>query len=192
MFNLIFFILNFRCKTRKYLKKMPKVSVIIPFHEEHLSTLLRSVHSIVNRSPPELLQEIILVDDFSKKDFLSTMLEDYITTNFKKGLIKIIRLIKREGLIRTRMVGAKQAIGDILIFFDSHIECNVNWLPPLIEPIVLDYKTAVCPFIDVINDETFQYTAQDNGARGAFDWELFYKRLPLVNESTRDPTEPFE
>ncbi len=171
---------------------MPKVSVIIPFHEEHLSTLLRSVHSIVNRSPPELLQEIILVDDFSKKDFLSTMLEDYITTNFKKGLIKIIRLIKREGLIRTRMVGAKQAIGDILIFFDSHIECNVNWLPPLIEPIVLDYKTAVCPFIDVINDETFQYTAQDNGARGAFDWELFYKRLPLVNESTRDPTEPFE
>jgi len=171
---------------------MPKVSVIIPFHEEHLSTLLRSVHSIVNRSPTELLEEIILVDDFSKKEFLSTKLEDYININFKKDLVKIIRLTKREGLIRTRMAGAKQAKGAILVFFDSHIECNVNWLPPLIEPIVLDFKTVVCPFIDVINDETFAYTAQDNGARGAFDWELFYKRLPLIDESTRDPTEPFE
>ena len=67
-------------------------------------------------------------------------------------------------------------------------------MPPLIEPIVLNYTTAVCPFIDVINEETFAITAQDNGARGAFDWELFYKRLPLVHEKKigYDPTEPFE
>ena len=106
--------------------------------------------------------------------------------------MKIIRLNQREGLIRTRMAGAKKAKGEILIFFDSHIECNINWLPPLIEPIVENYTTSVCPFIDVINEDTFAYTAQDNGARGAFDWELYYKRLPLIDEKTRPPTEPFE
>lgn len=112
--------------------------------------------------------------------------------NFGNNLVRIVRNKKREGLIRTRMAGANEAKYDILIFFDSHVECNVNWLPPLIEPIVQNYTTAVCPFIDVINDDTFAYSAQDNGARGAFDWELFYKRLPLIDEDKRPPTEPFE
>lgn len=119
-------------------------------------------------------------------------MEDYVKENFKEDLVKIVRNAKREGLIRTRMAGARKAKYEILIFFDSHIECNVNWLPPLIEPIVENYTTSVCPFIDVINEDTFAYTAQDNGARGAFDWALFYKRIPLIDEDKRAPTDPFE
>ncbi|GIX80300.1 polypeptide N-acetylgalactosaminyltransferase 10, partial [Caerostris extrusa] len=56
-----------RCKVKKYLSKLPKVSFVIPFHNEHWSTLLRTVTSVVNRSPSELIHEIILVDDFSTK-----------------------------------------------------------------------------------------------------------------------------
>jgi polypeptide N-acetylgalactosaminyltransferase len=123
---------------------------------------------------------------------LKQKLDSYVKDNFQAGLVKIIRLKKREGLIRTRLAGAKQAKAEILIFFDSHIECNVNWLPPLIEPIAENYTTVVCPFIDVINEENFAYSAQDNGARGAFDWDLFYKRLPLLDEPNRLPTQPFE
>lgn len=44
----------------------------------------------------------------------------------------------------------------------------------------------------MISDDSFAYTAQDNGARGAFDWELYYKRLPLLPQSNSDPSEPFE
>ncbi len=182
----------YRCRKKQYLKKLPTVSIVIPFHDEHYSTLLRSVHSIVKRTPPELLVEIILVDDFSTKAFLNELLEAYIKKNFKRGLVKIIRNKQREGLIRTRMAGADIATGEVIIFFDSHIECNVNWLPPLIEPIAENKTTCVCPFIDVINDETFAYTSQDEGARGAFDWQFYYKRLPLLGSSKIDPTEPFE
>lgn len=44
---------------------MPKVSVIIIFFNEPLSTLLRNVVAVLNRTPPNLLGEVLLVDDFS-------------------------------------------------------------------------------------------------------------------------------
>jgi len=60
------------------------------------------------------------------------------------------------------------------------------------EPIAEDYRTVVCPFIDVIDFENFAYRAQDEGARGAFDWEFFYKRLPLLQSDLERPAEPFK
>jgi len=60
------------------------------------------------------------------------------------------------------------------------------------EPIAENYRTVVCPFIDVIELENFEYKAQDEGARGAFDWLLYYKRLPLLPADLLRPTEPFK
>lgn len=178
-----------KCKDKKYLSELPSVSVIVPFYNEHWSTLLRTVYSVLNRSPSDLLTEIILVDDCSKKEFLKDTLDKYVAENLPK--VKVIHLPERGGLITARLAGAKAAYGDVLIFLDSHTEANFNWLPPLIEPIAEDYRTAVCPFIDVVAYDTFEYRAQDEGARGAFDWKFFYKRLPLRKEDLEDPTQPF-
>jgi polypeptide N-acetylgalactosaminyltransferase len=53
------------CKSIQYPMDMPKTSVIIIYFNEPLSTLLRNVMSVLNRSPPHLLGEIVLVDDNS-------------------------------------------------------------------------------------------------------------------------------
>ncbi|XP_046394332.1 N-acetylgalactosaminyltransferase 6-like [Ischnura elegans] len=177
------------CKKKKYLPNLPTVSVIVPFHNEHWSTLLRTVYSVLIRSPKHIIKEIILVDDFSSKDHTKKPLDDYLATHVPKA--RVIHLPERMGLIRARLAGAKKAVGEVLVFLDSHTEANVNWLPPLLEPIAQDPRTCVCPFIDVIDYETFMYRAQDEGARGAFDWEFFYKRLPLLPEDLKHPTEPF-
>ncbi|KAM7328583.1 hypothetical protein ACRRTK_012675 [Alexandromys fortis] len=122
---------------------------------------------------------------------LKEKLEDYMA-RFSK--VRIVRTKKREGLIRTRLLGASVARGEVLTFLDSHCEVNVNWLPPLLNQIALNHKTIVCPMIDVIDHNHFGYEAQAGDAmRGAFDWEMYYKRIPIPPELQRaDPSDPFE
>lgn len=93
-----------KCKDKKYLSELPSVSVIVPFYNEHWTTLLRTVFSVLNRSPSELLTEIILVDDCSQKDFLKKKLDDFIERNLQK--VRIIHLPERGGLITARLVSA--------------------------------------------------------------------------------------
>ena len=57
--------------------------------------------------------------------------------------MKVLILPVRSGLIWARLAGARAATGDVLVFLDSHVEANTNWLPPLIEPIAKNYKVRV-------------------------------------------------
>lgn len=96
-----------QCKLLSYPEKLPTTSVIIIFHNEQWTTLLRTVWSVIDRSPIELIKEIILVDDLSTFIFLKRPLDDYIKTIPVR--MKLIRNTKREGLIRARLIGAKHA-----------------------------------------------------------------------------------
>lgn len=99
---------SLECQNLIFDNKLPNTSVIIIFHNEALPTILRSIRSIIDRSPVSLLKEIILVDDNSDVVFLGNVLND-IWQKHSSIPIEIVRSNERIGLIRARLLGAKQA-----------------------------------------------------------------------------------
>lgn len=181
-----------RCKEKKYPINLPSASIIICFYNEALSTLLRTIHSILDRTPVHLLREIILVDDRSDFIELKDELEQYIANNHLN--VKLIRNVMREGLIRSRIVGSSHATGDVLVFIDSHCEVNEMWLQPLLALIKEDRHTVVCPLIDIINADTLSYTSSPL-VKGGFNWGLHFKWDPVPASLLNGPngaTEPFK
>ena len=162
------------CKALSYNHpKLPTTSIVIVFHNEAWSTLLRTVHSAVNTSPKGLIKEFILVDDSSERKFLREPLEKEIESI--PVTVRLIHTKKRVGLIQARLLGARQASGDVLTFLDAHCECTKGWLEPLLNRIKENPRAVVCPVIDIINDDTFQYTKSFSLHWGAFNWELHFR-----------------
>merc|ERR1712098_153652 len=98
--------------------ELPTASVIFVFHNEGWSTLFRSIHSVLNRSPPQFLHEIVLVDDKSELEHLHGKLEDELKKPYYKK-VKLVRNEEREGLIRARNNGAIAASGEVVVFLDA-------------------------------------------------------------------------
>ncbi|XP_028898027.2 putative polypeptide N-acetylgalactosaminyltransferase 9 [Zeugodacus cucurbitae] len=162
-------------KTDHYLQNLPKTDVIICFYNEAWSTLLRTVHSVLNRSPQKLIQNIILVDDFSDMAHTKEQLDQYFERYIK---VRIIRATKREGLIRARLLGARYATAPILTFLDSHCECGEGWLEPLLDRIARNNTTVVYPNIAIIDPVTFEYFNYGDTLIGGFDWSLTFIWIP--------------
>ncbi|XP_055538306.1 putative polypeptide N-acetylgalactosaminyltransferase 9 isoform X2 [Wyeomyia smithii] len=176
----------------RYQDDLPATSVIICFHNEAWSVLLRTVHSVLDRSPEHLVKEVILVDDFSDMPHTQKQLEDYFEAYPR---VKIVRAPKREGLIRARLLGARYATAPVLTYLDSHCECTTGWLEPLLDRIAKNSTTVVCPVIDVIDDNTMEYHYRDSGGVnvGGFDWNLQFnwhavpEREKKRHRSTAEP-----
>ncbi|XP_059476590.1 polypeptide N-acetylgalactosaminyltransferase 3-like [Neocloeon triangulifer] len=173
---------------------LPKASIIIVFHNEAWSTLLRTVHSVINRSPSTVLKEIILVDDASDRAFLKYPLEKHVSE--LPIATRILRLQERGGLVKARLRGARQARGEVLVFLDAHCEVTKGWLESLIVPISEDRKRVVCPIIDILSDDTFAYIRSFELHWGAFNWQMHFRWYSLgsseITHRRKDIVAPFK
>uniref|UniRef100_A0A8C1SME2 UDP-N-acetyl-alpha-D-galactosamine:polypeptide N-acetylgalactosaminyltransferase 16 n=1 Tax=Cyprinus carpio TaxID=7962 RepID=A0A8C1SME2_CYPCA len=157
---------HYRCASMTFDPDLPPTSIIITFHNEARSTLLRTIKSVLMRSPPHLIQEIILVDDFSSNPEDCRLLSQI-------PKVRCLRNERREGLIRSRVRGASAASASILTFLDSHCEVNTDWLQPMIQRVKEDHTRVVSPIIDVISLDNFAYLAASADLRGELSFRVW-------------------
>lgn len=73
------------------------------------------------------------------------------------------KVIHRSGLIQSRLTGAREAQGDVLIFLDAHCECAHGWLQPLLNRVKESREAVAIPLIDVISAKTLEYQTDGYG-----------------------------
>ncbi|XP_053668217.1 putative polypeptide N-acetylgalactosaminyltransferase 9 [Anopheles marshallii] len=173
-------------------ERLPATSIVIVFYNEVWSVLTRTVHSVLDRSPSHLIREIILVDDCSNFPFLKTQLEEYFDAY---PVVRFIRATERLGLIRARMLGAKNASSDIVTFLDAHVECMEGWLEPLLEVVVRNSTHIALPTIDRIDERDMSLRTNISLLlAGAFEWDLNFGwcERKQLHRKYAHPYEPFD
>ncbi|XP_055297007.1 polypeptide N-acetylgalactosaminyltransferase 1-like isoform X2 [Sitodiplosis mosellana] len=179
------------CRKIIYPTILPTTSVIIVVHNEILETLLRTIWSIVDRSPPELVKEIILVDDASTWAEYND-LSDHIPE--LPIPVRFIRNGKREGLIRARLIGAKNAKGSVLTFIDAHMECTEGWLQPILSRIASDRFVVAVPLLDAISSDDMAYKPSATTFINGLRWYLIFEWMEVpereLNRTGHDRTAP--
>ncbi|RWS25171.1 polypeptide N-acetylgalactosaminyltransferase 13-like protein, partial [Leptotrombidium deliense] len=177
------------CAAKKYnLNELGTASVIIIFsgNATHLTVV-----SVINRTPHIVLKEVILVDDWSKNSELKEDLDAYCAHYFGDK-VKLVRTERREGLVRARILGAKVATGDVVIFLDSHCEATEGWIQPIMDTIAKDRKTVVIPVIDIISDKNLEFHKSNPYyfSVGGFTWSGFFTWIEMPKSYTNNhPTQ---
>jgi polypeptide N-acetylgalactosaminyltransferase len=123
---------------------------------------------------------------------LKKPLEDHVSVLATKVIV--LRSEKRIGLVRARLMGAREAtgifllshscviilinsilLGDVLTFLDAHCETTDGWLQPLLYRIKTNPNVAVCPIIDIISDDTFALLRSFELHHGGMSWNLHFR-----------------
>lgn len=66
---------------------------------------------------------------------LKSVLTEYLS---HLSQVRLVRSARRLGVGGCRSLGASKAEGEILVFMDSHCECQKGWLEPLLEQVAQD------------------------------------------------------
>lgn len=147
------------CKRKVYSRNLPPLSVVVIFRDEWWSILLRTVYSVLEMSPPELIHEIILVDDGSTDKDLITRVKIHVE-NVEK--LKLVQNEKPLGLMMARQTGINAVTSELFAVMDGHMEVGPGWLEPLIDRLVQVPKALLCSHVGGINQETFEYVIDNN------------------------------
>lgn len=138
------------------ISNFPTMSVIITIQNERSGMLAFSIHSILARTPPEILKEIIIVDDNGMRlpeERSSIDPDEWKHLETLSPKVRIIHHQEKQGCAGSRLTGARNATGEVLFFGDSHIEMYTStWAQHLMLPILENPRTLSMQSLHILDD----------------------------------------
>lgn len=168
------------CRNREYdLKALPKVTMVIPYLNETWPQIRATLSSVLTYTPSEILDEILMVDDGNSKEWQH---HDDLTNLHPK--VRVHRNDVRQGLIRSKVIGAKLVTSPVIVFMEPHCIVNKKWLEPLLMQLAHSegHSTVVMPVLDIIPENNFNDYKVANHHIGGFDWSLTFNWMALITE----------
>jgi len=131
------------------------ISVVLPCAEER-ETALRTVQRFCERTPPQNLEEIIVVDDGSVPPLASMFAQDERRLDQNKSCkLRFLRHDRTIGLMAAKLTGGSAAQGDIIAFIDCHCAPQFHWEEPIIQLVRENPRRLVVPEISRLDYDTF-------------------------------------
>lgn len=175
---------------------LPTVSVIMTMRNEQPGMVSLTTHAILARTPPELLVEVIIINDSDLKDTAEMRALERVSEK-----VVHIHTKEREGCARSRLIGARVAKGEVLMFIDSHVEMlSSTWYQHLVLPILENPRTVTSQQLQYMGDlanHTYNDLASRGSHYGAVTEKFFfgyesYRFKGQIHQMTPSPWEPYE
>jgi len=180
------------CRGREYdIKALPKVTMVIPYLNETWPQIRATLSAVLAYTPSDVLDEILMVDDGNSEEWMHH--EDMTKLHAK---VRVHRNEERQGLIRSKVIGAKLVTSPVIVFMEPHCIVNKQWLEPLLLQLTQSegHSTVVMPVLDIIPEDNFNDYKVANHHIGGFDWSLTFNWMALITErnKTYQLPEPYE
>lgn len=138
------------------LPEVPRFSVVLACAEEG-EYAWKTALNVADRTPPEVLEEVLVVDDGSR-----TTMERVFTgagwdaAKRAEKKIKILRHDTTLGLMIAKKTGGDAAKGDIIVFLDCHCSAQPNWHVEISSLIKANPLRMVVPAITDLDIDTWE------------------------------------
>jgi len=168
------------CIGRVYdLDALPRASLVIPYLNETWFHIEKTVLSMLAHTPLDLVDEFLFIDDGNSPEW-----QHHEKLRALHPKIRVHRNEVRQGLIRSKVIGAGMVKSPVLIFMEPHCIVARQWLEPLLENLRRStfHTLVVMPMLDIIPEDDFSRYRVANHHIGGFDWSLAFNWMNLIEE----------
>mmetsp|Transcript_40735 Transcript_40735/g.93740 ORF Transcript_40735/g.93740 Transcript_40735/m.93740 type:complete len:585 (-) Transcript_40735:54-1808(-) len=152
--------------------RLRTMSVVLPCAGEG-EYAFKTVRSVFDSTPTDILKEIVVVDDGSDPPLSETVLNKDVRDKYR---VKLLRHESTVGLIGSKKDGGDAATGDIIVFFDCHVAPQRGWYSAFIRLINDNRRRIVVPMITDLNVDTWRQRSFSHGVSKCYlTWDADFK-----------------